>query len=109
MGVTTAARSRALRFNLFPRLSGAAVAGILIAILLLAFLVLPVAQVIYDAFLDARTGALTLQNFQDFFTTTLFQQSFINSFYVSAMSVVVATIIAPPLAYITTRFNFAGP
>ena len=108
MSVTTAARSRALRFNLFPRLSGAAVAGILIAILLLAFLVLPVAQVIYVAFLDARTGALTLQNFQDFFNTTLFQQSFINSFYVSAMSVVVATIIALPLAYITTRFNFAG-
>src|SRR5690554_544082 len=74
----------------------------------MAFLVLPVAQVIYVAFLDARTGALTLQNFQDFFNTTLFRQSFVNSFYVSAMSVVVATIIALPLAYITTRFNFAG-
>ncbi|GLK64718.1 ABC transporter permease subunit [Paracoccus kondratievae] len=95
-------------FTLFPRLSGAAVAGILIAIFLMAFLILPVAQVIYVAFLEARTGSFTLQNFQDFFSTTLFRESFVNSFYVSLMSVVVATVIALPLAYITTRFNFGG-
>src|SRR5690606_30625163 len=100
--------SAATRSFLFPRLSGAAVAGILIAIFLLAFLVLPVAQVIYVAFLDARTGAFTLQNFQDFFNTTLFRESFVNSFYVSAMSVVVATAIALPLAYIPTRFHFSS-
>ncbi|HLR81625.1 MAG TPA: iron ABC transporter permease [Paenalcaligenes sp.] len=96
------------RFTLFPRVSGAAVVGILIAIFLMAFLILPVAQVIYVAFLDARTGAFTFQNFQDFINTSLFRESFANSFYVSAMSVVMATIIALPLAYITTRFNFAG-
>src|SRR5690606_21577608 len=75
------------RFTLFPQLSGAAIAGILIAIFLMAFLILPVAQVSYVAFLDARTGVFTLQNFQDFFNTTLFRESFVNSFYVSAMSV----------------------
>ncbi|WP_424261415.1 ABC transporter permease [Castellaniella sp.] len=96
------------RFTLFPRLSGAAMAGILIAIFLMAFLILPVAQVIYVAFLEVGTGSFTLQHFQDFFNTTLFRESFVNSFYVSAMSVVVATAIALPLAYITTRFNFAG-
>nr|WP_323016998.1 iron ABC transporter permease [Castellaniella sp.] len=83
-------------------------AGILIAIFLMAFLILPVAQVIYVAFLDAGTGNFTLQHFQDFFNTTLFRESFVNSFYVSAVSVVMATAIALPLAYITTRFNFAG-
>ncbi|WP_416233029.1 ABC transporter permease [Castellaniella sp.] len=96
------------RFTLFPQLSGAAMAGILIAIFLMAFLILPVAQVIYVAFLDAGTGNFTLQHFQDFFNTTLFRESFVNSFYVSAVSVVMATAIALPLAYITTRFNFAG-
>ena len=96
------------RFTLFPRLSGVAITGIVIAIFLMAFLVLPVIQVIYVAFLDAQTGAMTLQNFRDFFNTSLFRESFVNSFYVSAMSVVFATIIALPLAYITTRFNFAG-
>lgn len=104
----TSPNSALRRFTLFPRLSGAAVVGILIAIFLMAFLILPVAQVIYVAFLDARSGAFTLQNFQDFFNTSLFRESFVNSFYVSVMSVVVATIIALPLAYITTRFNFAG-
>lgn len=96
------------RFTLFPRLSGVAITGILIAIFLMAFLVLPVIQVIYVAFLDAQSGTMTLQNFRDFFNTSLFRESFVNSFYVSAMSVVFATIIALPLAYITTRFNFAG-
>ena len=96
------------RFTLFPRLSGVALSGLLIAVFLMAFLILPVMQVIYVAFLDARTGALTLQNFQDFFNTNLFRESFVNSFYVSAMSVVFATLIALPLAYITTRFTFAG-
>jgi iron(III) transport system permease protein len=96
------------RFTLFPPLSGVAITGIAIAIFLMAFLILPVVQVIYVAFLDAQTGAMTLQNFRDFFNTSLFRESFVNSFYVSAMSVVFATMIALPLAYITTRFNFAG-
>lgn len=94
--------------RLLPRLSGVAVAGVSIALFLGAFLVLPVAQVIYVAFLDARTGALTLQNFADFFNTALFRESFVNSFYVSAMSVVWATVLALPLAYITSRFDFGG-
>lgn len=108
MSVSSDPQGRGRRLTLFPHLSGAAVTGIVIAIFLMAFLILPVAQVIYVAFLDARTGAFTLQNFQDFFNTTLFRESFVNSFYVSAMSVVFATLIALPLAYITTRFNFAG-
>lgn len=100
--------SGAGRFTLFPRLSGVAMTGIAIAVFLMGFLVLPVVQVIYVAFLDPQTGTMTLQNFRDFFNTSLFRESFVNSFYVSAMSVVFATMIALPLAYITTRFNFAG-
>jgi len=87
---------------------GPAFAGLLIALILLVFLVIPVAQVIYVAFQDPASGQLTLVNFIDFFRSSLFQESFFNSFYVAAMSVVVATIIALPLAYFTSRFNFAG-
>ncbi len=96
------------KLSLFPQLSGVAIVGIVIAIILLAFLIIPVAQVIYVAFLDPSTGALTLLNFADFFNSSLFRESFANSFYVSAMSVVVATAIALPLAYVTTRFEFGG-
>ncbi|WP_288996336.1 iron ABC transporter permease [uncultured Gemmobacter sp.] len=93
---------------LFPRLSAIALTGVFIAIFLIGFLIFPVLQVIHVAFQNPATGALTLQNFGDFFATALFRESFVNSFYVSAMSVVVATVIALPLAYITTRFNFGG-
>ncbi len=87
---------------------GAAGAGLAVLILLLAFLVIPVAKVIYVAFVDVNTGGLTLLNFVDFFRTSLFRESFANSIYVAGMSVVFASIISMPLAYFTTRFNFAG-
>ena len=93
---------------LVPSLSGLHIVALLIALLLLGLLVIPVAQVIFVAFQDPATGAATLQNFADFFATSLFRESFWNSFYVSAMSVVLATIIALPLAYITTRFSLLG-
>lgn len=72
------------------------------------FLVVPVVKVIYVAFQDPNTGALTLINFSDFFRNSLFQESFFNSLYVATMAVGISSIIAIPLAYFTTRFNFAG-
>jgi iron(III) transport system permease protein len=80
----------------------------LIAAFLLLFLVVPIVQVIFVAFQAPATGAFTLVNFQDFFNTSLFREAFWNSLYVAAMSVVVATIFAMPLAYFTTRFEFRG-
>lgn len=82
--------------------------AVLIALFLATFLLVPVVKVIFVAFQDPSSGDFTLVNFQDFFTTSLFQESFWNSFYVASVSVVVATIIALPLAYFTTRFNFGG-
>jgi iron(III) transport system permease protein len=67
-----------------------------------------VATVIYVAFTEKGTGAFTLVNFQDFFATDLFLRSFWNSIYVSLMSVVWASVIALPLAYLTSRFEFRG-
>ncbi|ALM54489.1 ABC transporter permease [Halomonas huangheensis] len=87
---------------------GPGLVALLIGLFLLIVLVLPVAKVVYVAFQDPSTGALTLNNFIDFFNASLFRESFVNSLYVSAMSVVFATFIAMPLAYFTSRFNFAG-
>jgi len=75
---------------------------------LLLFLLIPAGTVIYVAFTEKGTGALTLVNFLDFFENDLFKRSFVNSAYVSAMSVVWASIFALPLAVITTRFEFRG-
>ncbi|MCE2453952.1 MAG: iron ABC transporter permease, partial [Nitrospinae bacterium] len=87
---------------------GPAAVGLIVGLFLLAFLVVPVVNVIYVAFQDPNTGALTLINFVDFFRNNLFQESAINSIYVALMSVVLASCFALPLAYFTTRFNFGG-
>ena len=87
---------------------GPAAVALSLALFLVVFLVVPVVKVIYVAFQDPNTGALTLINFVDFFNTSLFQESFFNSFYVASMSVVLASVFALPLAYFTTRFNFGG-
>jgi len=79
-----------------------------LALFLLVFLIVPVLKVVFVAFLDPHTGGLTLVNFQDFFRTSLFRESFWNSLYVAGMSVVLASLIAVPLAYFTSRFNFGG-
>lgn len=82
--------------------------ALFIGLFLFVFLIVPVVKVVFVAFQDPNTGALTLINFVDFFNTTLFQESFFNSLYVASMSVLLATIISVPLAYFTTRFNFGG-
>jgi iron(III) transport system permease protein len=82
--------------------------ALLIAAFLLLFLVVPVVQVIFVAFQTPGTGSFTFVNFQDFFNTSLFREAFWNSLYVAAMSVLVATAFAMPLAYFTTRFEFRG-
>ena len=75
---------------------------------LMLFLVIPVATVIYVAFTERGTGSFTLINFYDFFTTELFVRSLWNSIWVALMTVAVASVIALPLAYLTTRFEFRG-
>lgn len=87
---------------------GAAAVGLFIAVFLLLFLIVPVAKVIFVAFQDPASGAFTLVNFSDFFLSSLFRESFFNSFYVASMSVLFASVISLPLAYFTTRFNFGG-
>lgn len=90
------------------RVSGLVLLMLGIAAFLLIFLLVPAGTVIYVAFTEKGTGAFTLVNFADFFSNDLFKRSFVNSVYVSAMSVVWASAFALPLAVITTRFQFRG-
>lgn len=82
--------------------------ALLILAFLLAFLVWPVATVVWVAFTEKGSGAFTFANFVDFFRTDLFIRSFWNSLYVSAMAVIGASVLAMPLAYFTSRFVFRG-
>ena len=78
-----------------------------ISAFLLALLLVPVGAVFITAFRDGD-GSFTLGHFGTFFSTGLMRESFGNSLYVAMASVVVASLIATPLAYITVRFHFRG-
>jgi iron(III) transport system permease protein len=95
-------------FSEFKKHPGQAAVMLLIFGFLLVFLVIPVVQVVFVAFMDAATGGFTLLNFKDFFATALFRESFWNSIYVGIMAVLVASAVSMPLAYFTSRFEFKG-
>lgn len=78
-----------------------------VAAFLVAFLVVPVASVIYTAF-SSGTGGFTFGHFVSFFQISLMRESFWNSLYVAGASVVFASLIAIPLAYFTVRYRFRG-
>jgi iron(III) transport system permease protein len=81
--------------------------AIAIAIFLAVFLISPVVSVVYTAFSDGH-GGLTLSHFFAFFQISLMRESFANSLFVAGMTVLGATLIAIPLAYLTMRFQFRG-
>ncbi len=78
-----------------------------IAAFLLVLLLIPVGAVFITAFRDGD-GTFTLGHFETFFSTGLMRESFGNSLYVAIASVIAASLIATPLAYITVRFQFRG-
>lgn len=78
-----------------------------IAAFLAVFLLIPVATVIYVAFTNPD-GSLTLSHLFSFFQLSLMRESFWNSLIVAFASVVIASLIALPLAYFTVRFQFRG-
>jgi iron(III) transport system permease protein len=98
------ARRRAVRL---PIGAGAWVAGAAVAAFIALFLLAPVGSVIYTAF-STETGSPTLGHFLIFFQQTLFREAFVNSLLVALLSVVFASLIAVPLAYLTVRFQFRG-
>ena len=91
-----------------PRFTfGQAAVALAIGAFLVTFLVVPVLMVIYIAFTNPD-GSLTLAHFQGFFQLSLMRESFYNSLYVAVMTVLLSTLIAVPLAYLTARFEFRG-
>ena len=92
------------RYNASP-VQAAALA--LVALFLIAFLIVPLGRVIVVAFTGPE-GGFSLVHFGDFFRTSLLQEAFWNSIYVATMTVVLASLIAVPLATILARFRFRG-
>ena len=77
------------------------------AAFLLLFLAIPALSVIHAAFADGA-GGFTFGHFGAFFGLSLMRESFVNSLAVALLSVLFASLIAVPLAYLTARFAFRG-
>jgi iron(III) transport system permease protein len=77
-----------------------------VALFLIAFLIVPLLRVIVVAF--TGPDGFTLVHFGDFLATGLLRESFWNSIYVGVMTVVLASLIAVPLATLLARFRFRG-
>ncbi|MEZ2623830.1 ABC transporter permease [Paenalcaligenes hominis] len=82
------------------------VAGLVLAFLVL-FLVIPIGNVFFTAFVNAD-GHFTLGHFSAFLHQSLLTESFKNSLYVAIAATFFASLIAVPLAYFTIRFRFRG-
>ena len=107
--MTIQATALPARTPLSARLGGSpaqAAALAFVALFLIAFLIVPILRVIMVAF--TGPGGFTLVHFEDFFRTALLREAFWNSLYVAGMTVVVASLIAVPLATILARYRFRG-
>lgn len=93
-----------LQFHASP---GLAAVALLVLAFLAMFLVVPVGNVFYLAFVNAD-GSFTLGHFLAFFHQPLLQDSFYNSLYVAVSATFFASLLALPLAYLTVRFQFRG-
>jgi iron(III) transport system permease protein len=109
MAVTTSA-GPSLRAAVTARLGATPMqiaAVVLVAAFLVAFLIVPILRVVTVAF-TGPGGTPSLVHFGDFFRTALLREAFWNSVWVGAMTVVVASLIAVPLATIISRYRFRG-
>jgi len=71
---------------------------------LVLFVVLPLLVIVYYAFTD-KTGALTFENFLDFFTDTTKISTLLISILISFVVTAICLLIAYPVAFILSRIN----
>ncbi len=74
------------------------------ALFLILFVILPLFVIVYYAFTD-NTGAITLDNFVDFFTNTSKISTLLISVLVSFGVTAICLLIAYPIAYILSKMN----
>lgn len=84
-----------------------ALIALLICAFLVLFLVLPVGSVVLSAF-GIGSQTFTLAYLALFFEQELYREAFSNSLQVALLSVVFASLIAVPLAWMAARLHFRG-
>lgn len=77
--------------------------GIPYALFMALFVVFPLLLIIYYAFTDPETGALSFVNFIDFFTSNANLTALFTSFALAILTTAICLLIAYPAAYILAR------
>ena len=71
-------------------------------LVIIGYELLPLGQLVLDSLVGKESGALGLENFVKVFTTPLYQQSIINSVWISAVSAVVGIVVS----FLAARFAY---
>lgn len=79
-----------------------------IAAVFALFLIYPLFSLFASSFVDADTGALTLDNYALFFRKRYYYRALFNSFSVTLCVTVLAVLIGAPLAYLMSAFRIRG-
>ncbi len=73
-----------------------------------AFLLIPLGMVLYQALFDKTNNSFTLEYFSKFFGKSYYFSTLINSFKVSICATFLSILIGTPLAYFFTMFKLKG-
>lgn len=76
-------------------------------VFLALFVVFPLLLIVYYAFTDKATGAVSFSNFVEFFTDASAISNLIISIGIGIVTTIVCLLIAYPIAYILSRFKSA--
>lgn len=74
---------------------------------LLVTLLYPLLRIFYDAFSN-EAGALTLENFREFFTDAFYLRSLVNSLLLGFGTVLTTSVVGIAVAVLLVRYEFAG-
>ena len=71
-------------------------------LVIVGYELLPLAQLVLDSLIGKESGTLGIENFVKVFTTPLYQQSIINSVWISLVSAVVGIVVS----FLAARFAY---
>lgn len=77
-------------------------------VFLLAFVALPLAELVKQAFVGQKSGAVGIENFTTFFGSRFFRRALMNSLVTGTLATLLALAIGVPLAFVFARFAFPG-
>lgn len=77
-------------------------------ILVIIFLLYPLADVFRYSFSNKETGSIDLSNWKEFFSKAYYIRAFGNSLFVAVSTTLISVLFGVPLAFFTTRYRIRG-